>query len=155
MEHVAPVHADSPYRLSFPQPAKMSTPLMSFRNLDLGYGGDAVLSGLSHTILPGARIGVMGQNASKPAKGAMLTVQEAQLAMEKLPQFKGNVKAVRTDVLVDKAAEELYPHWRQRFEEWEKTGSDFGYHYMGSAIWFNRIGRAMGEAMLKLKEDKG
>ena len=98
-------------------------------------------------------IGVMGQNASEPAKGAMLAVQEAQLAMETLPDFKGNVKAVRTDVLVDKAAEELYPRWRDNFEQWEKTGSDFGYHYMGSAIWFNRIGRSMGEAMLELMEE--
>jgi hypothetical protein len=98
-------------------------------------------------------IGVMGQNQSKPAQGAMLAVQEAQLSMETLPEFKGNVKAVRTDVLVDKAAEELYPKWRDNFEQWEKTGSDFGYHYMGSAIWFNRIGRAMGEAMLDLMGD--
>jgi len=95
-------------------------------------------------------IGVMGQNQSKPAQGAMLAIQEAQLSMETLPEFKGNVKAVRTDVLVDKAAEALYPKWRDNFEEWEKTGSDFGYHYMGSAIWFNRIGKAMGEAMLDL-----
>ena len=98
-------------------------------------------------------IGVMGQNQSKPAEGAMLTIQEAQLSMETLPEFKGNVKAVRTDVLVDKAAEELYPKWRDNFEEWERTGSDFGYHYMGSAIWFNRIGCAMGEAMLALMAD--
>ena len=92
-------------------------------------------------------IGVMGQNQSKPAKGAMLAIQEAQLSMEEVPEFKGNVKAVRTDVLVDKAAEELYPKWRDNFEQWEKTGSDFGYHYMGSAIWFNRMGKAFGEAM--------
>jgi len=100
-------------------------------------------------------IGVMGQNGSKPAKGAMLTVQKAQLAMESEAEFKGNVKAVRTDVLVDKAAEKLYPHWRKNFEEWKLTGSDFGYHYMGSAIWFNRIGRGMGEAMLKLMGNDG
>ena len=98
-------------------------------------------------------IGVMGQNGSKPAKGAMLTIQEAQLSMETVPEFKGNVKAVRTDELVDKAAEQLYPEWRNRFEEWKRTGSDFGYHYMGSAIWFNRIGRAMGEAMLALLQE--
>ena len=55
-------------------------------------------------------------------------------------------------MLVDKAAEKLYPHWRERLEDWEKTGSDFGYHYMGSAIWFNRIGRAMGKAMIELIE---
>ncbi len=100
-------------------------------------------------------IGVMGQNGSKPAKGAMVTVQEAQLAMENVPEFQGNVKAVRTDVLIDKAAEKLYPEWRDHVEEWERTGSDFGYHYMGSAIWFNRIGAAMGTAMLELMGAKG
>jgi hypothetical protein len=92
-------------------------------------------------------IGVMGQNQSKPATGAMLAVQEAQLSMEKVPEFKGNVRAVRTDVLVDKAAEAIYPKWRDNFEEWKLTGSDFGYHYMGSAIWFNRMGKAFGAAM--------
>ncbi|MCA9068008.1 MAG: hypothetical protein KDA84_03760, partial [Planctomycetaceae bacterium] len=97
-------------------------------------------------------IGVMGQNGSKPAQNAMLTIQQAQLNMETNPEFQGNVKAVRTDELVDKAAEELYPRWRDNFEQWEKTGSDFGYHYMGSAIWFNRIGHAMADAMLELME---
>ena len=99
-------------------------------------------------------IGVMGQNGSKEPKGAMLAIQQAQLSMEKLPEFEGNVKAVRTDELVDKAAEELYPHWRERFEEWQKTGGDFGYHYMGSAIWFNRIGHAMADAMLELEANQ-
>jgi hypothetical protein len=95
----------------------------------------------------------MGQNGSKPAQGAMLTIQQAQLAMESVPEFKGNVRAVRTDQLVDKTAERLYPEWRERFEEWQRTGSDFAYHYMGSAIWFNRIGHAMADAVLELVGD--
>jgi len=95
-------------------------------------------------------IAAMGQNGSKPAKGNMAVVKKAQFAMNDVPEFKGNVKTIATDVLVDKAAEALYPHWRERFEEWQKTGSDRGYHYMGSAIWFNRIGRAMGETMIEL-----
>lgn len=98
-------------------------------------------------------IGVMGQNGSRPAQNAMLMIQEAQLGMEKRPEFQGNVKAVRTDELVDKAAEELYPRWRDNVEQWEKTGSDFAYHYMGSAIWFNRIGHAMADAMLELMNE--
>lgn len=98
-------------------------------------------------------IGVMGQNGSKPATGAMLTVQKAQLAMNDVPEFKGNVKAIRTDVLVDKAAEELFPTWRDHQDEWKKVGGDFPYHYLGSAIWFNRIGKAMGDAMLELMKD--
>jgi len=95
-------------------------------------------------------IGVMGQNGSKPAKGAMKIIQDAQLSMEEIPEFAGNVKAVRTDVLVDKAAETLYPEWKNRFDEWQLTGGDRAYHYLGSAIWFNRMGKAMGEALLEL-----
>jgi alpha-galactosidase len=95
-------------------------------------------------------IAAMGQNGSKPATGAMLVVREAQMSMNDVPEFKGNVKAFRTDVLVDKAAEALYPTWSKNLEQWKKTGGDHGYHYLGSAIWFNRIGRAMGEAMLEL-----
>lgn len=92
-------------------------------------------------------IGVMGQNGSKEAKGAMKVIQEAQIAMEKLPK----VKAVRTDVLIDKAAEALYPTWKKNIPEWEKTGSDHGYHYLGSAIWFNRMGKKFAEALLYLQ----
>jgi alpha-galactosidase len=95
-------------------------------------------------------IGVMGQNGSEPAKGAMLTVQQAQLAMNDVPEFQGNVKAIRTDVLVDKTAEEVYVDWQDHVEEWQKVGGDRAYHYLGSAIWFNRIGNAMAETMLEL-----
>ena len=95
-------------------------------------------------------IGALGQNGSKPAKGGMLTVQNAQLSMNEVPELKGNVKAIRTDVLADKEAERLIVGWQKHFEEWKKVGSDRPYHYLGSAIWFTRIGRAMGEAMLEM-----
>jgi alpha-galactosidase len=97
-------------------------------------------------------IAAMGQNGSKPASGPMLVIREAQMSMNDVPEFKGNVKAFRTDILVDKAAEALYPQWQKKPEQWRKTGGDHGYHYLGSAIWFTRIGRAMGEAMLELTE---
>jgi len=95
-------------------------------------------------------IGALGQNGSKPAKGGMLVVRDAQLAMNDVPEFKGNVKAIRTDVLADKAAERLIVGWQKHVEEWKKVGSDRPYHYLGSAIWFNRIGKAFGQAMLEL-----
>ena len=98
-------------------------------------------------------IAAMGQNGSKPAAGAMLTIREAQLSMNDVPEFKGNVKAFRTDLLVDKAAEELYPTWQKNQEQWKQVGGDHAYHYLGSAIWFNRIGKAMGQAMLELLKE--
>ncbi len=94
-------------------------------------------------------IGALGQNGSKPATGGMLTVREAQLSMNEVPEFKGNLKAFPVDVLVDKAAEAMFPNW-QKEPEWAHTGSDRPYHYYGSAIWFNRIGKAMADAMLEL-----
>lgn len=103
----------------------------------------------------------MGQNGSTPAAGAMLTIREAQMAMNDVPEFKGNVKAFRSDLLVDKDAEryatEKDPAARARDKEAAKLyASDEAYHYFGSAIWYMRIGHAMGEAMLELmeKQDK-
>jgi alpha-galactosidase len=95
-------------------------------------------------------IGALGQNGSQPATGGMLVVREAQLSMNDVPEFQGNVKAFPVDVLVDKAAEEMFPNW-QKNPEWVHTGSDRPYHYYGSAIWFNRIGKAIGQAMVDLR----
>jgi len=39
---------------------------------------------------------------------------------------------------------------RKHKEAWDKVGSDRGYHYLGSARTFCRIGRAFGEAMVEL-----
>ena len=97
---------------------------------------------------------MMGQHGSTPVKegSPRAVINAAQKAMEKT--FPGTVKAVATDALVDKAAEELYPKWRDNFEEWQKTGGDFGYHYMGSAIWFTRIGNECAKAMIELDDTK-
>jgi len=95
-------------------------------------------------------VAAMGQNGSKPAEGPLLTIQTAQLSLNDDPEFCRNARAFRTDVLVDTAAEALYPNWSKDLDAWRKVGGDHGYHYLGSAIWFNRIGRAMGDAMVEL-----
>ena len=92
-------------------------------------------------------IGVMGQNASKEAGGPMKVIQDAQITMGKLPK----VKAVRTDVLIDKAAESVHPTWKKYIPVRKKVGSDHGYHYLESAIWFNRMGEAFGKEILELE----
>ena len=64
MRTQAMLHVDSEYRVSFADPDKVSNPLFSFRNLDLGYGETNVLRNVGQTILPGARIGVLGANGA-------------------------------------------------------------------------------------------
>ena len=98
-------------------------------------------------------IAAIGNNGSTVAQGGMLAVQSTQMAMNDVPEFKGNVKAFRVDVLVDKAAEELYPTRQQNKEEWKRVGSSAAYHYFGSPIWYTRIGRAAGDTMLAMPAD--
>jgi len=99
-------------------------------------------------------IGVMGQNGFKPAKGNMAIVKNAQLSMNEIVDFKGNVKAIPTDIFWDKRADEAFPTWRDNLEEWVKIGSDFPYHYLGSTITFTRIGQALAQTMLELRDEK-
>ena len=56
-------------------------------------------------------------NSNSQLSSHAVTIQQAQLAMNEIPAFKGNVKTIRTDVLVDRAAEDLNPTW-------EKTGTN-------------------------------
>ena len=95
-------------------------------------------------------IGQMGQNGPDGASGKMQTIKDAQASMEAIPEFKGNVKVVKTDVFWDRKAAEVVKNWREHIDEWEKVGSDFGYHYLGSAITFSKIGRAFGQTTLEL-----
>ncbi|MDB4318843.1 sialate O-acetylesterase [Akkermansiaceae bacterium] len=95
-------------------------------------------------------IACLGTNYSKPPGENTKIVQDAQLAMNQVPEFSGNVAAFRTDELYDKKAAELFPTWKDNVEEWKRVGSDRPYHYFGSGIWYGRIGKKAGETMLSL-----
>jgi alpha-galactosidase len=75
----------------------------------------------------------------------------AQAAVAKLPEFKGNVKLVATDPFWDhEAAAVLKKGLPAHNAEYDKVGSDLGFHYLGSPKTFCAIGRAFGEAMIEL-----
>ena len=99
-------------------------------------------------------IGIMGQNGFKEAKGNMAVVQKAQASMNDVPDFRGNVKAIPTDIYWDKRADEAFPKWRENLEEWVLIGSDFPYHYLGSTITFTRVGQALAQTILELRNEK-
>ena len=71
---IAPAHAASPYRFSFPNPDRASDPLLHLQEAALGYtvrDGDApeeaappVLAGVRLTLRPGARVGLLGKNGA-------------------------------------------------------------------------------------------
>ena len=63
LEDIAPAHVDSPFTFSFPAPEKMSSPLLTLDNAELGYAGNVLLK-LKLNILPGSRIGLLGANGA-------------------------------------------------------------------------------------------
>jgi ATP-binding cassette, subfamily F, member 3 len=64
MQTVAPVHAESPYRFAFTNPQRMSNPLLSLDDVAIGYGATPVLQHVCRSLLPGARIGILGVNGA-------------------------------------------------------------------------------------------
>lgn len=77
--------------------------------------------------------------------------KDAQAKPAKLPEFTGNVAVVPTDTLWDMQADAVFKKgWREHLEEWNKVGSDYPYHYLGSARAHLRMGDAFAEAVLEL-----
>ena len=99
-----------------------------------------------------AGIGTFGADGRRqPKEGSGIAkVLEGQLAMNSEREFKGTVKAFETAPLYDEEAAKVFPRWKEDAQEWRRVGSDRPYHYLGSGIWYSRIGTAAGEAMLEL-----
>ena len=97
-------------------------------------------------------IGQMGVGGVEGADAKVRKFKEAQAAVMALAEFKDNVVLVRTDLFWDLEAEAVFKKgWRENLTEWNKVGSDYPYHYLGSAKTMCRIGKAFGEAMIALR----
>ncbi|MFK7914519.1 MAG: ABC-F family ATP-binding cassette domain-containing protein [Pseudomonadales bacterium] len=64
MEQVAVMQQDSPYRLQFPNPDALSSPLLALNDMALGYEATTVLESVKASIMPGDRIGILGENGA-------------------------------------------------------------------------------------------
>lgn len=99
-------------------------------------------------------IGQMGVDGVK-AGGNVQKFKAAQAAVMDEAEFKGNVALVKTDIFWDLEAEAIFKKgWRENLAEWNKVGSDYPYHYLGSPKTMLRIGRAFGEAVLELRGER-
>ncbi len=99
-----------------------------------------------------AGIGTYGWNGAtdpKPGSGTE-KVLNGQLAMNQVAEFNGTVHAFKTAPFYDKIAAKVFPEWKKRWEEWQTVGSDRPYHYLGSGIWYSRIGHHAGTSMIEL-----
>ena len=63
MELIAPAHIDSPFNFTISETEKISNPLISLNQSNLGYK-EVILSSIDLTICPGDRIGLLGPNGA-------------------------------------------------------------------------------------------
>ena len=63
MELIAPAHIDSPFNFTISETEKISNPLISLSQSNLGYK-EVILSSIDLTICPGDRIGLLGPNGA-------------------------------------------------------------------------------------------
>ena len=99
-------------------------------------------------------IGQMGVDGENPSANVR-KFKNAQAKVLELPEFKGNLTVVKTDQFWDKEAAAIFKSgWQKHRDEWNKVGSDYPYHYLGSAKTMLRIGQAFGKAALELQGAK-
>lgn len=99
-------------------------------------------------------IGQMGVDGDKPSANVK-KFKDAQAAVMAVPEFKGNVALVKTDAYWDQDADAVFKKgWRENLDEWNKVGSDYPYHYLGSAKTMLKIGRGLGEVVIELRGEK-
>ena len=64
MQLLAPAHVDTPFTFSFREPTKMSSPLLTLDQAEIGYPGKNIASKISLQITPSSRIGLLGMNGA-------------------------------------------------------------------------------------------
>jgi ATP-binding cassette subfamily F protein 3 len=64
MELIAQAHVDSPFHFSFPEPGRMSNPLLTLTAADIGYGDKTVIRKAGLSLSPGDRVGLLGPNGA-------------------------------------------------------------------------------------------
>ena len=65
MVRIAPAHVDSPFDFTFPNPKKISNPVLTSDHAAFGYeAASPVLTEVTLRIYPGSRIGLLGRNGA-------------------------------------------------------------------------------------------
>ncbi len=82
---VAAVRADQEFDFSFPLPSGAPSPLLVLDRCNAGYGDKVILSKITLTLMPGARIGLLGRNgAGKSTLVKLMTGDQPPLAGERV-----------------------------------------------------------------------
>ena len=86
MELIAPAHIDSPFQFKIPETDKISNPLITLENADLGYS-DSIVRNVKIAFRPGDRIGLLGVNGA--GKSTFIKSLKGELPLLKGQKVEG------------------------------------------------------------------
>jgi ATP-binding cassette subfamily F protein 3 len=80
MERITAAHVDTPFDFSFPEPDRAPDPMVTLKNLKLGYGDKTILDRVKLELRPGARLGLLGPNGA--GKSTLIRLLAGELAAQ-------------------------------------------------------------------------
>lgn len=89
MQLIAPAHVDSPFSFSFRHPGQIPNPLLRLNKVNAGYGSNTILNAISLSVLPGERIGLLGQNGAGKSTLIKLLADESTLLQGSREEAQG------------------------------------------------------------------
>lgn len=89
MQLIAAAHADSPFSFSFRHPGQIPNPLLRLNKVNAGYGANTILTSVSLSVLPGERIGLLGQNGAGKSTLIKLLADESTLLQGQRDEAQG------------------------------------------------------------------
>ena len=107
MELIAAAHADSPFHFDFRTPDKLPNPLLRLDKVSAGYADKTILQGVSLSLAPGDRIGLLGVNGA--GKSTLIKLLAGEIA----PQHGERAPAgeLRIGYFAQHQLEQLRPEW--------------------------------------------
>ncbi|MFT3734625.1 MAG: ATP-binding cassette domain-containing protein [Rhodocyclaceae bacterium] len=80
MERVTAAHVDTPFSFSFPEPDRAPDPMVTLKEVTLGYGDKVIIDRLKLELRPGARLGLLGPNGA--GKSTLIKLLAGDLAAQ-------------------------------------------------------------------------
>jgi len=80
MERITAAHVDTPFDFSFPEPDRAPDPMVTLKDVQLGYADKTVLRNVKLELRPGARLGLLGPNGA--GKSTLIKLLSGELAAQ-------------------------------------------------------------------------
>ena len=139
LERIAAAHVDAPFSFEFRAPEEKPRQLFRVEEASVGYGGNAVLSGVEWSVLPGDAIGLLGPNGAGKSTLLKAIVGDVPLMSGTIHRAQGLRIGYFAQHQVDRLRLEETPLWhmeRLAPEEREQRFRDYlgGFDIRGDQV---------------------